>query len=190
MLRDYSGNYLPEMRLERFSKGTLIELLRLYSRLYMALDGFWYLAVKERNGNEEALACDLWVWEKASKYELARVTKLMKIEGNDVAALARAFQVGPWFWNLEYDMEVKNKNHAVLTVSHCPTLVTLEKEGTGREDSICNLMEPKFFKDYASFFDSDIQVKCLKSPPRESKNDICCRWEFKLYNKDEAKTSS
>ena len=188
VLRDYNRRVLPEIHFEKFSKGTLIELLKLYGKLYLAVDGFWYLAIKERSGNEEALACDFLVWEKASKYELKHLTKLMKIRGNDVATVMKALQIGPWFWNIEHKLEVRNKNHAVLTVTHCPTLTSLENEGKGREDSICNLFEPKFFKDYASFFNPDIKVKCLKSPPRENKTDICCQWEFKLNNKDEAKT--
>lgn len=189
ILRDYGGEFLPEMRFETFSKGTLIELLRLYGRLLLAADGFWYLAVKERSGNEEALACDLWAWEKLSKYELEHLTKLMRIHGNDVVALLKTFQLSPWFWNLECKVEVKNRNHAVLEVTYCPTLIALEKEGEGREDSICNLVEPKVFKDYASFINPDMEVKCLKSPPRKSQNEICCQWEFKLANKGNAKPS-
>lgn len=180
ILRDYNGEFLPEMRLESFSKDTLIELLRLYARFYLAIDGFWYLSVKERSSNEEALACDLLAWESVVKYESKRLTKMMKIDGNDVAALVKTLQLSPWFWNLEYKLEVENRNQAMLTITHCPTLIALEEEGEGREESICNLVDTKVFKDYASFFSPGIEVKCLKSPPRKSKNEVCCQWEFKL----------
>ena len=116
-LRDYSGEFIPEMRLEKFSKGKLIELLKLYTRFYRAADGFWYLAVKERHSNEEALACDLAVWEKGTRYEMKHLTKLMKIQGSDILALMKALQVSPWFLNIEYELEVRSNNHAVLT---CP----------------------------------------------------------------------
>ena len=56
----------------------------------------------------------------------------------------------------------------MLTVTYCPTLDALEEEGEGREDEICNIVEPKILKAYASFFNPDIEVKCLKSPPRKS----------------------
>lgn len=55
VLRDYSGEFLPEMRSERFPKSTLLDLLRLYARFCLAVDRFWYLSVKEKNGNKEAL---------------------------------------------------------------------------------------------------------------------------------------
>jgi hypothetical protein len=33
---------------------------------------------------------------------------------------------------------------------------------------------------YASYFNPDIQVNCLKTPPRDNAEDYYCAWEFKL----------
>lgn len=67
----------------------------------------------------------------------------------------------------------------MMTVTYCPTLDALEKEGQDRENEICNIVEPAIFKCYAAFFSPTIEVKCLKSPPRKSKDDeVCCIWEF------------
>ena len=52
-LTDYGGKFLPNLKFSDFSPGTLARLLALYSKLYMALDGFWYLTVKERISNEK-----------------------------------------------------------------------------------------------------------------------------------------
>ena len=179
-MRDYSGEFLPELKLEDFSADTLLGLVKLYSRLYMAVDGFWYLAVKERLGNDEALACDIRAWEMNAKYELTRVTRQLNIQGNDVVAFVKAVQLTPWFLNMEYEIEIENRSSAVLTVTHCPTLDALEKEGEGRENQICNIFEPTVFKSYASFFNPDAEVKCLKSPPRDNQGEICCQWQFTL----------
>src|SRR4030042_4938569 len=146
----------------------------------MALDGFWYLNIKQRFSNEEALACDLDVWEKVGRYELARITKLLNIQGNDIAALVKGIQISPWFRVIESKFELRDKNSAIFTVTNCPTLNSLEKEGEGREDQICNIVEAKILKDYAHFFNPKIEVKCLKSPPRKNKDGICCQWQFTL----------
>ncbi|MFC1894128.1 DUF6125 family protein [Chloroflexota bacterium] len=177
-MTDYSGEFLPNLKLNDFSHDTLADLLALYSKLYIALDGFWYLTIKERLGNEEALACDMRTWEIMSKYEMAKITKQLNIQGNDVIALMKAMQIAPWFRHIEHETEVRNPDDAIITVSHCATLDALEREGEGREDQICNMVDPILFKCYASFFNPDIEVKCLKSPPRKSKDEICCRWEF------------
>ena len=179
-LSDYSGEFLPNLKLNDFSPTTLAELLTLYAKLYLAMDASWYLTVKERLGNKEALACDIQTWESMCKYEMAMIKRQLKIRGNDVTTFMKATQVCPWFQLIESKIEIKNKNSAMLTVTYCPTLNALEQEGEGREDEICNIVEPKILKGFASVFNPDIQVKCLKSPPRKSKDDICCQWEFSL----------
>jgi len=185
-LTDYSGEVFPEIDFHSFSKDMLIELLRMYGRLYKALDGFWYLSVMERSGNDEALANDFQVWEKLSKYEARHLTRLMKIGGNGPAELIKTLQVCPWFWNGKYRVEMKGKNCAEFIVLDCPTLTALEQEGKGRENQICNEMEPRFMNDYASYFSPNMKVTCLKSPPRKNKDGPCCHWEFKLEEKDRA----
>jgi hypothetical protein len=181
-LDDYSGGFLSHLKFSDFSPDTLAELLTLYCKLYMALDGFWYLTLQERINNEEALACDISTWERVSKYEMAKITKQLNIQGNDVTALMKAIQITPWLRQTQFEIEVKNHNKAMLTVTHCPTLDALEREGKGRENEICNVVDRKLFKDYASFFNASIEVKCLKLPPRKSKDEICCQWEFNLGN--------
>ena len=179
-LNDYSGEFLPELEFSDFSSRTLTELLALYCKLYMALDGFWYLTVKERVGNEEALACDIQTWGRHCKYEMTKITKQLNIRGDDVVAVMKDIQITPWLRQTQFRIELKNHNNAMLTVTYCPTLDALEKEGEGREYEICHIVDRKAFKEYASFFNPDIAVKCLKLPPRKSKDEICCQWEFNL----------
>jgi len=179
-LSDYSGELLPELDLEDFSSETLRELLRLYSKLYMGLDGFWYLIVMEKFGNDAALDCDIKVWERAGRYEMKNVTQQMNIQGNDAAAFMKALQLSPWYSTVKSQMEIVDPNTAILTVTNCPTLNALEKEGEGRENQICKIVEPIIFKAYASFFNPDVEVTCLKAPPRESQDEIACKWHFKL----------
>ena len=69
---------------------------------------------------------------------------------------------------------------SVMTINHCPTLISLEKEGTGREKLICQEMEPKVMSIMAHFFNPEIKVTGLKLPPRTSYSDCCCQWEYTL----------
>ncbi len=179
-LNDYSGEFFPALKLSDFSPGALAELSALYCKLYMALDGFWYLTLKERVSNEEALACDLQTWGKLCKYEMAKITKQLNIQGNDVVTLMKAIQITPWMQQTQLEIEVKNTNNALLTVIYCPTLIALEREGERREEEICYKVTRRLFQYYAAFFSPDIEVNSLKLPPRKSKDEICCQWEFKL----------
>ena len=179
-LKDYSGQLNPNIKLEDFPEDFLVKLLKIYGKLYLAVDGFWYLSVKEKVNNDTALACDLWVWGKQCKNEIKRITGLLNIQGKDVVSFFKAFQLSPWIWNLQYRMDVKNSNLGILTVIQCPTLEALEKEGEAREKTFCKDVGVTIFKAYVDCFNPQIEVNHLMLPPRKSKDEIACQWEFKL----------
>ncbi len=179
-LVDYSGKFDPKFSYDKFNKEMLLKLLGAYSNYLLRVDGYWYLAVKEKWGNEEALDCDLKVWEKAQIYELKTTTRLFNIQGNDVLTAMKVMQASPWTWIYDYEMDIKNNNHGILTIKTCPTLLSLEKEGTGREKPLCQELEPKLMGIIARYFNPAMIVNALSLPPRLDKQGICCQWEFKL----------
>jgi len=180
LLQDYSGEFDPNLGFEKLSRDALIRLLEAYAKLFGAADGFWYLAVKEKFGNEAALDCDIKVWERGVKYQLDKTTRALNVQGNDVVSLMKGFQIDPWLQLSKYTVEVHNKDHAVLTITDCPTLSSLEREGEGREETICRVVEPIVFRKYAEYFDPNIEVQAVKLPPRKSTDEICCQWAFTL----------
>lgn len=177
-LNDYSGEFIQDIEMGDFSHDTLVKLLDVYAKLYIALDGFWYLTVKDRITNDEALACDIGAWLKQTRYEAKRISEALNIRGNDVVSMMKVLQISPWFRHMKCRTEIFDGRRAVITVNYCPTLDALEKEGQGREDQICNLVDQQMFKQYAAYFNKGIEVKMLKSPPRKSKDEVCCIWEM------------
>jgi len=177
-LTDYSGQFRPELKPGDFSHTTVTKLLDVYSKILVRVDGFWYLAVKELVSNKVALDCDLKVWQRVCRYEMENITEQLNIRGRNVAALMKAMRMVPWLQQVEHKIDCDGQNSATLTVTKCLTLSSLEREGEGREAEMCNEVEAKIFKYYAEFFSPDIRVECLKSPPRQSRDGICCRWRF------------
>jgi len=167
-------------QLERLSKAELIELVRLYSKLFLAIDGFWYLAVKEMVDDNMAIACDLWVWERYSTYELKRLMPFRNIKGNDLEAFATALGFSPWFSNLNYRFIREGENRLTLTVLECPTLQALKREGTGRENTFCREVEPQLFQMIIQSFNPKGKVIPIELPPEASGDSICCRWQFSI----------
>jgi hypothetical protein len=152
----------------------------MYAKLYVAIDGFWYMTVMDRNGNDEALACDIQAWKIMSKYEKKRIGETLRIQGNDILSFIKTLQISPWFILTGYTVDMESNNSAILTVTHCPTLEALEKEGSGRQKQICSVFETEIFRNYASLFNPNIETKPLTPLPRISKDDVCCKWSFKL----------
>jgi len=179
-LVDYSGKFDPKFSYDRFDKETLLKLLNAYSEYILRIDGYWYLAAMEKWGNDEAFDCDLKVWERGQLYELKLISNLLNVQGDDIGTVMKYIQVSPWMWVYRYDIDLKSPNYGVITINHCPTLLSIEKEGTGREKLICQEIEPKLLGIIAHYFNPDIKITGLRVPPRTDYSDICCQWEFKL----------
>ncbi len=179
-LTDYSGEYDPEFSHDQFTKETLLKLLKTYNEYMLRVDGYWYLTVMDKWGNDEAFDCDVKVWKKAQMFEVKTISELLNIHGNDVATMMKVIQASPWMWIYDYKIDLKSNDHAIVTYFKCPTLLSLEKEGTGREKLICQEMEPKLMRMIADYFNPDIQVIPIKVPPRTEYDDCCCQWEFKI----------
>jgi len=179
-LQDYSGVFNVNLKYEHFSKELLLEALRAYAQYAYRVDAFWYLTIKDRMGGEEAAACNIQSMEKAARYEVEIVRRLFNIQENDVEGLIKFQQTRPWSWIFTNRYEFKSSNHAVFTVIHCPILEGMEKEGEGREQFTCHEDHVKAGRVQASCGNPNIKVKPLKLPPRNSKNEIACQWEFRL----------
>lgn len=168
------------LNLEDLPKDSLTGLVRLYSRLMMDIDGFWFLAMKDRSGNKEAIACDNWVWGKVVKRMLDDLAGLIGVQGRDVVDFMRVIQATPLHYVVEETMEAQNRNRAMLTVTYCPTLAALEKEDAGRDSQHCRLACSVTRARHAKLFNPAIEVECLVMPPRMNKQGIFCRWEYKI----------
>ena len=127
------------MILSRFTPGLLYAPGgALTARMILALDGFWYLTVKDLAGNDKALDRDNWVWDKVMKFYVPELAKLLGVEGRDVADYMKVMQPRPEGLVLEERVEILNRNDAIRTVTYCPTIVAMEKEGEGRDAVHCS----------------------------------------------------
>ena len=64
-LKDYSGECDPNISYQNFSKEVLAKLLNVYCRELLLFEGLWYDEVKERFGDDVALACEIAAWGRA-----------------------------------------------------------------------------------------------------------------------------
>ncbi len=164
--------------LETLSKEELIGLTKLYSKLFVAVDGFWYLAVKELVDEDTATACDFWVWDKYIRYEFKRLKRLMNIEGDDLAAFATTIRWSPWLLPWTYELTQEGKDKLTFTVLECPTLQAFAKEGAGREKTFCPQVEAQILQTIVEAFNPRGKAIPIVLPPEAREANICCRWQF------------
>ncbi len=89
------------------------------------------------------------------------------IKGNDVETYVKATQLMGSFAQgyYKYDFDLKNKNHAILTVHYCPAFNALEKQDLEHLDWVCKVLEHEGMKAYVKPVNPDIQGEVPESGP-------------------------
>ncbi len=189
-LADYSGPFTEHFKYEDFSREALLRLVKEYARVYVGYMGMWTSVLREHMSIEETYKLSNEVLVRTvKKFEAPGIAKAMNIKGNDVITLLKIMQsipdgAHPDFYPSEY--KIINNNHVIFTVKVCPSLMFLEKSGDQKGIDLCcgvGGAEDLCIMEYAKFVNPDIKVKPVKLPPRKSKDEIACVWEFKLEPK-------
>jgi hypothetical protein len=80
----------------------------------------------------------------------------------------------------DIDWELLSPYHGIFTVTRCKFLEEMEKTGQSFERLICGESEPKSFQNLAKEINPHMVARPLKLPPRKSKDEIACQFEFKI----------
>jgi hypothetical protein len=191
-LQDYSGEFDPNLTLRDFSKEALIELLVSASKAYLGIDGVWTGLMRQKFGDRVAFDYDKEVWfSQGLALDMRRTMEPLSITGDDIAALFKYLQFSPGFaviyvgpppgFEPYVKFELKNKNLGIMTVTRCHSLAYFERhQDLELQKLACEEIDWPAWKWLASQFNPEIEVTPLKLPPRKSKDEIACQWEFRL----------
>jgi hypothetical protein len=184
-LTDYSGDFIPDIKLQDFSKDALLRLLAAACRDYIGIDNIWLNTIRKRFGEEVAFDCSREVWETGWLREVQRSCRAMNISGNDIATLLKYFQTDVGF-GVMFDItcELPRPNLGYVTVNRCWVLDKMERLDSGEMRKAiklaCEELDTPLFQKVASYFNPRIKMSPLKLPPRQRSDEIACRWEIKL----------
>ncbi|MCX5998081.1 MAG: DUF6125 family protein [Chloroflexi bacterium] len=180
-LNDLSGPFNPRLTFGDFSKGFLIKLINTWQWAWLQMDAAWFDEVKKRHGEQTAWECDLEMWLRVAERCNPRYAKVANIPLKNVVDSLKVLQLPlnntmGGLYPVEYD--IKNENHAFVTVRKCPSLEWCEKQAPERVAPMCHVGKPAIMKKYV--VNPAVEVKAVKLPPREVPGDIACKWEFKI----------
>ncbi len=177
-LKDYSGDYVPNLKLEDLSKDCLVSLFNAAGKLYLGLDRHWNRVSRERFGDKVTWELEREMWSHATPDEIKRTMKAANIRGDDLVALAKVFQVDPAINGVnQIELEFKN-NRLILTTKRCVTLEAFEKLGAMDYIKLGCDLDAHMWPLVARTVNPKIKQRMLKTPPRKSKDDIACQMEF------------
>jgi len=174
------------MEIRRLGDLTRDELARL-GREFM-LHGHLYdralmpqVAIHFGGGEIEPLS--IWEWQGASPNYTRRMRRLMRIEGDDVAAIVKALQLDVGFPHQYMDVRfrIDGPDRAEFWLNHCGALMDVEPRGEQGVVMMCHRIEDPTFDATAVATNPRARMRPIHRPPRTpADRHPHCHWTIQI----------
>ena len=171
-----------EKILDTLSRGELIELIGIYSKNWLAMDGFWFQSVERKLGMDEAMFHDVEIWKRFTVTEARRIKAFLGLDEHPgLEGLAKALQLR-FYGNINDDRiefaedPETGKPMLIYTMADC--YVQTARAAKGMEFHPCKPVGVVEYGGFAKTVDERIRCRCVSCYPEMTDTDCCCKWEF------------
>jgi hypothetical protein len=122
---DYSGPLDPGFQLEDLSHSALVAVNQEFAVQSQLLARAFLLCAAQRRDDDAAIELGTSQWTGIAALTARRIRKPLAIEGDDIAAVAKVFQMHPCFWPRTYTdfhVEITGRDRARISIGDCPAL--------------------------------------------------------------------
>lgn len=169
--------------LNSLSKEELIDLIEIYSKNWLAMDGVWFQSVENKYGMEEAVFHDERAWERFTVIEAKKIKAFLKLQENPgLDGLAKALSLR-FYANINDDEITICGNTLTYRAVNCRVQTARKRKNMGFHP--CKSVGIIEYSGFAKTIDSRITCTCLSCYPDITDNTCCCSWLFTL---DDEKT--
>lgn len=164
--------------LEKLSKDELIELIEIYSKNWLAMDGVWFQSIEQKSGMDEAMFHDARAWEKFTVIEAKRIKEFLKLpDDSGIEGLEKALKLR-FYANINEDRIEVEENTLIYTSVNCR--VQRARERKGMPFHPCKSVGIIEYSEFAKVIDERFVCECLSCYPDITDNECCCKWKFIL----------
>ena len=164
--------------LESLSREQLVELLSLYAKNWLAMDGVWFQSVEGKFGMEEAMYHDAEAWRRFTVIEARRIKAFLHLpEHPGLEGLAKALSLR-FYANLNRDGVEIQGNTLVYRVKECRVQSARTRKGMPLHP--CRPVGLIEYAGFAKEIDDRITCECLSCYPEVHDPDCSCAWKFTL----------
>lgn len=165
-------------KLAEMSREQLIELIEMYSKNWLAMDGVWFQSVEKKLGMDEAMVHDCNIWRIFTKIEAQKIKKFLNLpEKAGLDGLKEALQLR-LYANINDDKIVIEGN--TLTYSTLTCRVQHARESKGMELHPCKSVGIIEYGLFAKEIDSRFETECVSCYPDITDTTCHCAWKFTL----------
>jgi len=164
--------------LEELSREQLVQLIELYSKNWLAMDGVWFQSVERKLGMDEAMYHDAEAWRSFTVIEAKRLKQFLGLpERAGLKGLKKALSLR-FYANINSDECIISGNTLIYRSIECR--VQTARKRKGMELHPCREVGIIEYSGFAKVIDDRITCRCLSCYPQITDESCCCAWEFTL----------
>lgn len=164
--------------LNKYSKDELIELIELYSKNWLALDGVWFQSVESKDGMDEAMYHDMEAWKRFTVIEAKRIKKFLGLNQHaGTEGLAQALKLR-FYANLNLDAITKDDTTLIYRMEECRVQTARQRKGMCFHP--CKSVGIIEYSEFAKVIDERFECECLSCYPDVTDSTCCCAWKFTI----------
>lgn len=166
--------------LNNLSKEELIDLIKVYSKNWLALDGVWFQSIELKFGIAEAMFHDEEAWRRFTVIEAKRIKKFLKLtEQAGLKGLAKALELR-FYGNINKFEFIFTDNKLIFRNADCRVQTARKRKNMPFHP--CKSVGIIEYSEFAKVIDDRILCRCLSCFPDITDESACCVWEFELNN--------
>lgn len=164
--------------LKSFSKEKLIELIEIYSKNWLAMDGVWFQSIEQKLGMDEAMYHDAEAWRRFTEIEAKRIKAFLKLpEQAGIDGLAKALELR-FYANINDDKIEIDGNTLTYTAVDCRVQTARKRKGMPFHP--CKSVGIIEYSGFANVIDDRFTCECVSCYPDITDENCCCKWKFTL----------
>lgn len=164
--------------LKKLTRQQLEELIEIYSKNWLAMDGLWFQAFEKKFGMDEAMESDIEVWKKFTVIEARKIKQFLGLgehPGLEGLAEALSFRL---YSNVNKDEIIIEGNTLTYRMLECR--VQYARSRKGMDFHPCKSVGVVEYGGFAKVIDDRIKCECVSCFPDVTDDTCHCSWRFIL----------
>jgi len=179
-LMDYKGPFNPDLKWEDFSKDLLIKLLKACSNLYNGMPGFFMTHMERRLGFDLTKEISDEAYAIGTRIQFQYAQKLLGL-GDTVGDCLKYQQFGIDVATFDVKAEQVNENLGYVSIYNCTGMLYWERHNQSHMwEWACHELAAREWQNVSHWINPKIKCTPVKLAPRQSPDEPCCKWEYKL----------
>jgi hypothetical protein len=164
--------------LGNFTRDELIDLIKIYSKNWLALDGLWFQSVERKSGMDEAMFHDEEAWRSFAQIEAKRLKAFLNLpERAGLEGLKRVLELR-FYSNLNaYEFLFEDEKLVFRNVECRVQAARARKKMPFHPCKSVGIIE---YTEFSRAIDDRIRCRCLSCYPDVTDETVSCSWEFSI----------